>query len=91
MLNIQRLSNDGVVFSVSGRIEVADVAELQRLLELEDPNQEIALDLENVTLIERDAVSFLGRCETSSIKLENCPAYIRDWIDAERRNGRSQI
>jgi hypothetical protein len=30
------------------------------------------------------AVSFLERCEADSIKLKNCPAYIREWILREQ-------
>jgi hypothetical protein len=88
MLRIQRSSNRGVVFSLSGRIEVEDVAELQRLLSLEAVGQGITLDLRDLTLVDRDALKFLASCEAESIKLENCPAYIREWIDTER--GRSR-
>jgi hypothetical protein len=35
MLKIQRSSNGKVVFILNGRIEVEDVAELQRLFDLE--------------------------------------------------------
>jgi len=88
-LRIQRSSNDRITFSLSGRIEIEDVAELQRLLCLEIVGQGIAFDLRDVTLVHRDAVKFLAHCEVESIKLENCPAYIREWIDAERgRNNR---
>jgi hypothetical protein len=84
MLKIQRSSNMGVVFSVSGRIQIEDVAELQRLLRLEAVGEAVALDLQDVTLIDREAVGFLARCEIEGIKLDNCPAYIREWIVAER-------
>ena len=87
MLRIQRSSNPGVVFSLSGRIEIEDVAELQRLFSLEAVGQDIVLDLQEVMLVDRDAVKFLAGCEAEKVKLENCPAYIREWIDAER--GRS--
>ena len=89
MLRIERSSNRGVVFSLSGRIETEDVAELQRLLSLEAAGQGIAFDLQNVTLVDRDGVRFLERCESESIKLENCPTYVREWIAAER-NRRDQ-
>ena len=88
MLRIERSSNRGVVLSLSGRIEIEDVAELQRLLGLEAANQEIAFDLQNVTLVDRDAVKFLARCESQTITLNNCPAYIREWIDTENRQKR---
>ena len=85
MLKIQRSSGGEAVFSLSGRIEIEGVAELQRLLCLEPVGKEISLDLQEVTLIDREAVKFLARCEAESVMLENCPAYIREWIDAERR------
>jgi len=40
--------------------------------------------LKDVTLVDRDAVKFLALCEADSITLENCPAYIREWIERER-------
>jgi hypothetical protein len=85
MLKIERSFEDGVVFAVSGRIETEDVAELKRLFGLEGVNQHIALDLRDVTLVDRDAVRFLASCEADGIKLRNCPAYVRKWIDAEKR------
>src|ERR1700680_5082817 len=88
MLKIQRFSNANVVFSLSGRIEMDDVAELQRLFNLEAVGQDIALDLRDVTLIDRDAVRFLAHCKAENVTLDNCPAYIREWIDTEK--GRKQ-
>jgi hypothetical protein len=84
MLRIQRYSKEGVVLSLSGRIEIADIGELERLLSLEAASEAIALDLQEVTLIDREAVPFLAHCEAKNVRLERCPAYIRDWIDAER-------
>ena len=85
MLRIQRHCNQGVVvFSLSGRIAIEDAAELQRLLSLEGADHNVALDLQDITLVDRDALKFLARCQAQSIKLENCPAYIREWIDRER-------
>jgi hypothetical protein len=40
--------------------------------------------LKDLMLVDRDAVSFLERCEADSIKLTNCPGYIREWIRRER-------
>src|SRR4051794_15766832 len=90
MLKIQRSSSPGVIFSLSGRIEIEDVAELQRLFSLEAAGQDIALGLQDVMLVDGDAVKFVGRCEAEKIKLENCPPYIREWIDGERRRSNRQ-
>ena len=76
------------MFSLSGRIEIEDVAELQRVISLEAVGQEITLDLRDVTLVDREAVKFLARCEVERIELENCPAYVREWIDAEKGRNR---
>src|ERR1700722_14626602 len=88
MLKIQRSSERPVAFSLSGRIQMEDVAELQRVLGLEPAGEDIALDLRDVTLIDRDAVKFLSRCRAENIKLKNCPAYIREWMaaDADRNS-----
>jgi anti-anti-sigma regulatory factor len=83
MLKIQRSANGKVVFSLSGRIEAEDVVELQRLFSLETDDHHLVLDLNNVTIVDRDTVKFLARCEADSIKLDNCPPYIREWIDRE--------
>ncbi len=81
MLKIQRSANGRVVFTLSGRIETEDVEELQQLLALETAGQQLVLDLRNVTLVNQDVVTFLASCEADSITIENCPAYIREWIE----------
>jgi len=86
VLKIQRLANGQVVFKLSGRIEAGDVKELQELLVLETAGRKVVLDLKDVTLVNQDAVTFLQGCEEDRIRLENCPAYIRAWI--ERGKGR---
>jgi hypothetical protein len=54
-----------------------------RLLELEGAASHIALDLKDVTLVDCEAISFLTDCEANSIKLENCPSYVRERIEQE--------
>jgi anti-anti-sigma regulatory factor len=86
--NIGSLHAGRVVFTLSGRIEAEDVKGLQELLALETAGRQLVLDLRDVTLVNQDAVEFLAGCEADSIKLENCPAYIREWI--ERVKGRTR-
>ena len=83
MLKIQRKANGRVLFTLSGRIEAEDIDELRKLLELEGASTHIALDLKDVTLVDRDAIKFLADCEAGSIKLENCPPYVREWVGRE--------
>lgn len=86
MLKIQRSSNGSVVFILIGRIRTEHVAELQRLFSLEKADHRFALDLKDVTLVDRDAVKFLSQCEADSVTLKNCPPYIREWIDREKKS-----
>ena len=87
MLKIRRSANGKVVFTLSGRIEMEDVAELQRLFALETVDHPLVLDLKDVTLVHRDGVKFLANCESNGTKLQNCPGYIRAWIVIERNSG----
>ena len=83
MLKITRVTNGEVVFKLSGRMEAENVSELEELFSAEESGRRIVLDLENLTLVDQDVVSFLRRCEAESIQLKNCPAYIREWITGE--------
>ena len=72
-----------MAFALSGRIRAEELAVLQRLFKVDGQDQRIVLDLEEVKLVDRDAVRFLALCEANGIQLENCPAYIREWIVRE--------
>ena len=84
MLKITRAANGEVVWTLSGRMDAENVIELKSLFKSEAEGRRIVLDLKDLTLVDREAVRFLERCETDSIKLKNCPAYIREWITRER-------
>ena len=88
MLKIDRSANGRIVFTLSGRIEAGDIKQLQQLLASETSGKQLVLNLRDVTLVNHDAVKFLARCEADSIILENCPVYIRQWI--EQTNGRTR-
>jgi predicted metal-binding protein len=63
-------------------MEAEQVAQLKELFDRNYPN--IILDLRDVRLADRDAVRFLRGCEEDGMKLENCPAYVREWMDREK-------
>ena len=84
MLKLTRAANGEVVWTLSGRMDAENVIELESLFKSEAEGRRIVLDLKDLTLVDREAVRFLERCETDSIKLKNCPAYIREWITRER-------
>ena len=83
VLRIDRVEDgESVVFVLSGRIEAEYVDELERLFSQD--GRTITLDLKEVTLIDREVIDIIARWEGEGIRLENCPAYVRDWIEKLR-------
>jgi ABC-type transporter Mla MlaB component len=71
-----------VVLRISGRIARDDVDVLSAAIDQE--RGAVAIDLEEVGVVDRAAVSLLVFSEGRGIELRNCPAYIREWVDRER-------
>jgi hypothetical protein len=72
------------VFILSGRIKTPAIAELRRLFECQTDYQDVVLDLKDVSVIDREVMRFLLRCEAVGVKLENCAPYIREWMEREK-------
>jgi len=81
---IERTVSEGgvVVLRVSGRIHVEHVGTLRELLGRE--KGAVAIDLAEVILVDREAVSLLALSEAHGIELRNCAAYLREWVTRER-------
>ncbi len=84
MLRITRTANGEVVFKLSGRIETENIAELKALLSAETSGRHVLLDLNDLTLVDQDVVSFLRNSEADGIELKNCPAYVREWMKQKK-------
>lgn len=85
MLKIHRSEQEGLaVFALSGRIDQEHVSEVRDILTAERDIGKVKFDLEELRLVDREAVRFLDACEVSGIKLANCPPYIREWIETGR-------
>jgi anti-anti-sigma regulatory factor len=65
-----------------GRMRAEHISELEK--QIKESESKIVLDLEELNLVDVEAVRFLGMCEAQGVALLNCSAYIRDWIDKER-------
>jgi hypothetical protein len=90
MLKILRSTKNGsVIFTLIGRIEGENLAELKRVIGLETRDHNLVLDLKDVMLVDQLAIRFLARCDAENVVLENCPGYVREWIMAERQQHRS--
>ena len=76
------MGEDFVVLCISGRITDEDVQMLRDVLDNEA--DALAIDLKNVSLVDREAVKLLAGCEANGTELRNCPLYIREWVTRER-------
>jgi hypothetical protein len=82
-LRIERVAAQGrTVVRLIGRVRSECLAEIEAQIESAGPH--LALDLEEVTLVDVGAVRFLSACEQSGIELLHCAPYIRHWMASER-------
>ena len=72
----------GTTIRLIGRMRAEHLSELEK--QISDGESKIVLDLEELNLVDVEAVRFLGMCETQGVTLLNCSPYIRDWIGKER-------
>jgi anti-anti-sigma regulatory factor len=65
-----------------GRMRAEHLPELEK--QIRESESKTVLDLEQVNLVDVEAVRFLGTCEAQGVTLLNCSPYISDWIGKER-------
>jgi hypothetical protein len=63
------------------------VAELEKVLTESTEAERIALDLRNVTFVDREAMVFLCGAKSNEVSIENIPSYVTRWIEQEGRCG----
>ena len=78
--NVQRI----VVLRLCGRIDREDLDTFRGAIGRE--KGPVAIDLTEVTLVDREAVTLLANCELNGFELRNCPAYLREWVTKERES-----
>jgi hypothetical protein len=85
-LKIERISGKRRTrIRLSGGFRVEHIDQVKAEIERCDPG--VALDLEEVDLVDVDAVRFLNACQSEGIRMMHCSPYIREWMLRER--GRS--
>jgi anti-anti-sigma regulatory factor len=72
----------GTTIRLIGRIRAELVEELKT--QIAGSGKPVVLDLDEVSLVDVDAVRFLGECQAEGIGLIHCSPYINDWIALER-------
>jgi anti-anti-sigma regulatory factor len=82
-LKIEKYADEySTTIRLIGRMQAEHLTELETLIK--ESRSKIVLDLEELNLVDVEAVRFLGRCEAAGVTLVNCCPYIRDWIGKER-------
>lgn len=72
---------DGTLLRLIGRIGSDRLEEMRQQIRSCQPV--VALDLDQVDLVDVDTVRFLGDAERAGIELRNCPPFVREWISRE--------
>ena len=81
MWKVQKaMEGDRLILNLIGRLEGTHLQELQQLISSQAGSREVVLDLDQLKLVDRETVTFLSLCEALGVKLQRCPAYIREWI-----------
>ena len=85
MLKIEKIPRpDGTAIKLTGRLDAEFLPELAP--QIPTDGRGVVLEMEEVTLVDGDAVRFLIECESRGIQLRGCSAYIREWITRERES-----
>ncbi len=67
------------------------VPELEKALSGQGTDSgKVALDLSNVTFVDRAAMVFLCGAKSRNVAIENIPSYVIRWIEQEGRCGASR-
>jgi len=73
---------------LSGQLRSEHLEQLKSEVERGGPR--IALDLEEVDLVDIEGVRFLNACESAGISILHCSHYIREWMLQERGRPKAQ-
>ena len=88
MLKITQQAENPVIVrvSLSGHFTSEYVSEVEKAL-VQDGNKSkrLALDLMNVTFVDRRAMEFLRAAQSRKIRLDNLPSWVKRWIEQEAR------
>jgi hypothetical protein len=83
VLKIERTDGQqATLIRLSGQLLSNDLDELKS--ELERGGSRVALDLQEVDLVDRGAVRFLNECESAGVTIVHGSPYIREWMSQER-------
>ena len=81
-LKIERISGKRRTrIRLSGQFRAERLDQVKAEIEHEGP---VSLDLEEVDLVDVEAVRFLNVCDAEGVSVLQCSPYIREWMMRER-------
>ena len=84
VLKIEAMQSDSqTTVMLIGRITSPDVQQLK--VQIAESPGPVALDLQQVRLVDLDAVRFLAAAERRGIELRHLAPFVREWVLLERR------
>jgi len=82
-LKIKRIvGKRGTRICLSGQLRSEHLDQVES--EIERGGPPVTLDLEELDLVDIDAVRFLDACESAGVSILHCSPYIREWMLQER-------
>lgn len=87
-LKIERFSGKrGARIRLSGELRAEHLEDVRTQIGRGEPR--VTLDLDEVDLVDIDAVQFLNACAIQGIEVMNCSPYIREWMLQEQARERN--
>ncbi len=86
-LKIERISGKRTRIRLSGALRSEHLDQVKAEIERGGPR--LALDLEELDLVDVEGVCFLNACEAEGISVLHCSPYIREWMIRERGRSKS--
>ena len=86
-ITTSREGSESLRVCLCGQFTGEYVPELEKALSAESDPGKIALDLANVTFVDRQAMVFLCGAKSRNVSIENIPSYVTRWIEQEGRCG----
>jgi hypothetical protein len=84
VFKIERITQDGQTFlRLSGRLNANELDQVRA--EIGALDRKTSLDLDEIALVDMEAIRFLAAYELTGATLLHCPLYIREWINRERK------
>jgi hypothetical protein len=89
MLKIEQIFGEGKTrIRLSGQLRCEHLGQLKT--EIARYRSRVALDVEDVDLVDLEGVRFLTECESAGISILHCSPYIREWMVQERNRPKDQ-